>query len=133
MEPRDGKEAWPPEAIRRLRVELGCTQEEFSKVLGVTNVALSRWETGKARPQGRNLGLLGFLDEFLREPGADPNRLKRLLLLGGVLAVSGIAPAALLASGLLTERFVRDRIGDLFPRGEEAEDAGGKTPGGGTG
>ena len=46
------------EKILGLRKALGCTQEEFSKILGVTAVALSRWETGKAVPQGRNVAQL---------------------------------------------------------------------------
>ena len=122
MERFNSKGEWTPGDIRRLREKLGCTQEEFAKCLGVTNVALSRWETGRSRPMGKNLFFLGALCQSLQVPGAEPSRLKRLLLIGGVLAISGIAPVALWASGLLTASFVRDRIGELFPLGEEPKD-----------
>ena len=66
------------EEILGLRKALGCTQEEFSKILGVTAVALSRWETGKAVPQGRNVAQLDYLQARLEKGDMEPETLKRI-------------------------------------------------------
>lgn len=43
-------DAVSPEWIADLRNRLGLTQSEFAGRLGVTNVTVSRWETGQVRP-----------------------------------------------------------------------------------
>lgn len=36
--------------IRTLREKKGCTQRELAATLGVTDKAVSKWETGKGLP-----------------------------------------------------------------------------------
>ena len=36
--------------VRRLRRELGMTQEEFAHALGITVGTVNRWENGRFRP-----------------------------------------------------------------------------------
>ncbi len=99
----ESHEAMTPEKIIELRKSLDCTQEEFSKILGITAVALSRWENGKSRPQERKVKLLDYLEGQLSRGDLHPEQLKRILLVGGAVCQSGVSPLSLLASGLLTE------------------------------
>lgn len=39
-----------PSQVRRLRLELGMTQEELAEKLMVSNVTVCRWETHRTRP-----------------------------------------------------------------------------------
>ena len=39
-----------PERVKRIRVELGLTQEKFAEQLGVNPDMVRRWETGKSKP-----------------------------------------------------------------------------------
>ncbi len=39
-----------PRKIKRLRLKLGLTQEQFARKLGVTFVTVNRWEAGKTEP-----------------------------------------------------------------------------------
>ena len=39
------------EAIKRLRLELGYSQQEFAAAIGVSFATVNRWENGKAKPQ----------------------------------------------------------------------------------
>jgi DNA-binding XRE family transcriptional regulator len=39
-----------PEWIRHLRTQLGLRQTQLAKILGITHVTVSRWESGQARP-----------------------------------------------------------------------------------
>lgn len=39
------------EAIKRLRLELGYSQQEFAGAIGVSFATVNRWENGKAKPQ----------------------------------------------------------------------------------
>ncbi len=41
-----------PEAIRALRVRLGLTQPQFAALISCDAITVSRWETGRRRPQG---------------------------------------------------------------------------------
>ena len=102
------------EEILGLRKALGCTQEEFSKILGVTAVALSRWETGKAVPQGRNVAQLDYLQAMLEKGDMEPETLKRILLVGGAVCRAGTSPLAMMASGLLTEESLVGALRNLF-------------------
>lgn len=49
--------------VRALRKRLGLTQCQFAKRLGVTSVAVSRWEGGQARPARSSLKALAALAE----------------------------------------------------------------------
>ncbi|MBL3593002.1 MAG: helix-turn-helix transcriptional regulator [Synergistaceae bacterium] len=109
---RDSLDIQVPD-IRKLRQDMDCTQEEFCRALGVTVAALSRWETGKSRPRGKNLEMLAFLQKRLNR-GASPEKLKKILLLGSVLAGPGLSPVALMASGMLSEDFIRKAMNELF-------------------
>jgi transcriptional regulator with XRE-family HTH domain len=44
--------------MRASREELGLTQTEVGRVLGVGQAAISQWEIGESRPGARNLVLL---------------------------------------------------------------------------
>lgn len=106
---------FPAGKVRELRLLLGCSQEEFSKIMGVTVATLSRWETGKAIPRGRNELLLIFLRETL-DTGENPADLKKILLVGGALVTPGTSPAALLQSGFLTREFLERSLSNLFEK-----------------
>lgn len=41
-----------PDERRALRVRAGLSQQELAEIVGVTNGAISHWETGNRRPQG---------------------------------------------------------------------------------
>ncbi len=43
-----------PEMRRALRLEAGLTLDDIAGKLGVTRSAVSRWELGLRKPQGRN-------------------------------------------------------------------------------
>lgn len=51
-------EAWPPAGIKRLRDDMGLTQEEFARRIGVRQATISDWERGKAEPQPMAMRLL---------------------------------------------------------------------------
>jgi len=106
---------FPPEKVKELRLLLDSSQEEFSKIMGVTVATLSRWETGKAVPRGRNELLLRFLRETL-DRGENPPDLKKILLVGGALVTPGTSPAALLQSGFLTREFLERSLSKLFEK-----------------
>ena len=101
--------------VKELRLSLGCSQEEFCKIMGVTVATLSRWETGKAVPRGRNESLLRYLKDRLEE-GKKPEELKKILLVGGALATSGTSPAALMQSGFLTREFLERALSNIFKK-----------------
>jgi transcriptional regulator with XRE-family HTH domain len=54
--------------VRKLRTQLGLTQEKFAARLGVTFPTINRWENGRVRPSP--LGLKQ-IEELLREIGKD--------------------------------------------------------------
>lgn len=53
--------------VRRLRGELGITQEELAKRLGVTRMTVIRWEQGKGEISWENIKRIMSLFE-LRTP-----------------------------------------------------------------
>lgn len=63
--------------VRKLREQLGLTQEKFAAKLGVTFPTINRWENGRSRPSPL---ALQRLEELLREVG-NKNLLKRYLLI----------------------------------------------------
>lgn len=101
--------------VKELRLSLGCSQEEFCKIMGVTVATLSRWETEKAVPRGRNESLLHYLSDMLKK-GRKPEELKKILLVGGALATSGTSPAALMQSGFLTREILEQALSNLFDK-----------------
>ena len=46
------------ERIKQLRLEKGWTQEVLAKLLGVSRLAVARWETGERRPRKKYLDKL---------------------------------------------------------------------------
>jgi len=40
-----------PKLVKRLREQLGMTQEQFAQKVGVTYGSVNHWENGKRRPQ----------------------------------------------------------------------------------
>ena len=58
------------ENIKRLRLEKGITQEQLSEILGVSSVAVSKWERGETMPDISLLPKIAFyyqttIDELL--------------------------------------------------------------------
>jgi DNA-binding transcriptional regulator YiaG len=43
-----------PESIKRHRKRLKLSQKDFGLLLGVSTLTVSKWETGHAKPRGRN-------------------------------------------------------------------------------
>jgi putative zinc finger/helix-turn-helix YgiT family protein len=66
-----------PEHVRRIRTELGLTQPEFERLLGVGTNVSSRWETGTV-PQS------AAVDSLLRLLDADRENARRLAQWHGV-------------------------------------------------
>lgn len=52
------------EFVRSLRGSFRLTQAEFSKMLGVHIMTVSKWETGRLKPDGIYLLLLTCLDMY---------------------------------------------------------------------
>ncbi len=57
-----------PEAVKKLRKQLGLSQEELAHALGVSFATVNRWENGKTAPS--KLARLQ-LDRFRREHAGD--------------------------------------------------------------
>ncbi len=93
-----------PEAIRNLRKSLGLTQAAFAAQLGVTNVTVSRWESGTFVPDNRALAGLRALAVVGPEE-SDPNTAARmpapLEFTADPNAVAAVAEAARLSLGHL--------------------------------
>ena len=78
--------------LYELRQQAGLTQRALGSMLGVTDKAVSRWETGGARPTTQTIRKLAgvfhlSVDELLRlrdEPG--PKQITRIVLTGGPCA-----------------------------------------------
>ena len=51
------------EEVAALRRALGLSQAEFARRLGVRQQTVSEWETGRYRPRGASLKMLGVLAE----------------------------------------------------------------------
>lgn len=64
------------ERIRARRLQLNMTQQTLAKVLGVSRVSVTKWETGVTKPDGENLYMLakalGVSPEWLLFGGSDP-------------------------------------------------------------
>jgi DNA-binding transcriptional regulator YiaG len=57
------RSSYTAEAISALRRSLGLSQAEFARRLGVRQQTVSEWETGRYRPRGASLRMLGILAE----------------------------------------------------------------------
>ena len=56
------------EAIQRIRRKAFMTQEDFAKEIGVSCITVTRWETGKAKP---NLKTMKLIDEYCKKNAID--------------------------------------------------------------
>lgn len=56
------------EDIKRIRRKALMTQEDFAKEIGVSCITVTRWETGKARP---NLKTMRLIDEYCKKNHID--------------------------------------------------------------
>lgn len=57
---------WTPEAIRKLRFDLGdLSRKDFGDKAGVSIITVYRWEKGKTKPEADNLKRLDELKEVL--------------------------------------------------------------------
>ena len=78
--------------IYSLRCRAGITQAEMAEQLGVTNKAVSKWETGKAKPKTNTLrrmaSLFGIsIDELLHiREGKKEMKISKIVITGGPCA-----------------------------------------------
>ncbi len=63
---RDISRKIPSSEVRKIRRELGFSQEEFARFLWVTYSTLNRWEAGRAAPFGMHLRILTLLQQSRR-------------------------------------------------------------------
>ena len=56
------------EDIKRIRRKALMTQEDFAKKIGVSCITVTRWETGKAKP---NLKTMRLIDEYCKRNKID--------------------------------------------------------------
>ncbi len=54
---------WDANRVRRLRQELGFTQQALAEELGVRQQTVSEWETGMYAPRGASARLLDIVAE----------------------------------------------------------------------
>ncbi len=79
-------------SIYEQRCKAGMTQTELAKQLGVTNKAVSKWETGKAKPTTNNLRKMAVLfglsvDELMQiREGAKRMEITKIVITGGPCA-----------------------------------------------
>lgn len=100
-----------PKNIKELRKKFKCSQEELSKILGVTTATLSRWENGQASPSSKNAEQLEFLKQKLDR--GDPVNLKKILLVAGA-SFAAMAPVGLMMSGLIDKNSIVEKVKGLF-------------------
>jgi len=78
--------------LYELRVKSGLTQSELAKMLGVTNKAVSKWETGKAKPITDTLTKLAttfqipFEELLLPGGGNKQMKIEKIVITGGPCA-----------------------------------------------
>jgi DNA-binding transcriptional regulator YiaG len=60
--------SWEAAAVRALRRQLGLSQEELARELGMRQQTVSEWETGQYRPRGASARLLTIVAERARVP-----------------------------------------------------------------
>ena len=80
---------WTIENVKGFRVQLGLSQSEFGKLLGVETRSVSRWENGTSRPTGSAEAILsGLKEKFEKDPGSFPQIRD---LIAGAVGVGGLA------------------------------------------
>ncbi len=57
-----------PENIKKIRRRAFLTQEDFAKAIGVSCITVTRWETGRAKP---NLKAMRQIDEYCKKNKID--------------------------------------------------------------
>ena len=78
--------------IYEKRCKIGMTQAEMAERLGVTNKAVSKWETGKSKPTTNTLRKMAALfglsvDELLQiREGARQMEITKIVITGGPCA-----------------------------------------------
>lgn len=59
------------EEIKKIRLSINCTQEMFSKIMGVSVSTVEYWESGKNKPNGSAQRLLALIknkkEKFIEE------------------------------------------------------------------
>ena len=70
-------------AVKRLRTQLGLTQQAFASLLGLSFVSVNKWENEGSSPTGLSAVLLELLAGALRTHPV-PEVLRRLRNTGGV-------------------------------------------------
>jgi len=60
---RSYRAGWSAEEVRALRHHLGVSQDGLAEELGMRQQTVSEWETGRYRPRGASLRLLGMIAE----------------------------------------------------------------------
>jgi DNA-binding transcriptional regulator YiaG len=70
--------SWDAGSVAKLRYELGMSQDELSKALGVRQQTVSDWETGSHTPKGASAKMLSMVAEARATyDAATPARPKR--------------------------------------------------------
>lgn len=75
-------------ALKALREELGCSQEELATILGVSKATISRYETDNQMPKGDSAKKVQQLQCLLA--GEDKMKTLNLLKEGGAGALAGL-------------------------------------------
>jgi len=75
-----------PNEIRKLRDEVGLTQRQFARLLGVTHQTVINWEKGRTEPPPVHDELMERWRNQLHQK-EQRKRLKKLLTAGGALGV----------------------------------------------
>jgi DNA-binding transcriptional regulator YiaG len=130
----EGPEAanFSPGVLKDLRARFDVTQQELARLLEVSPVTITSWETGKSRPRSANLSQIAALaekgqadiDSALRRPavpdmtGAEVKRLRRGLDLTqtALAKLIGVSPAAVTAwetGKTMPSRESRQVLGEL--------------------
>lgn len=83
--------------IKHIRLRMRMSQPQFAGLLGVSPLTVSRWELGRAKPEGSALTLLIALQDQIRQRDAwvQQQNWENIKGLIGVTA-AGVALAALL-------------------------------------
>jgi transcriptional regulator with XRE-family HTH domain len=81
--------------IARIRADLGMTQEQLARLLGVHGLTVSRWERGKLRPNPHQEAILRAAEEAARRrPGVGSAVIGALVGAGVGLALFHVLSAA---------------------------------------
>ncbi len=94
--------------IKKLRMKLGYSQQEFAAMLNVSFATVNRWENGKAQPQKDRLDRIRALWQSQQEPessrGSAPVIIPRLNFEGDAEAVKLVIDAHRLQNGHLINK-----------------------------